>query len=232
MDNIAKFPDQTPPTAGIYKVVSLHDPQLPKLYAKRVAEILKNQETSKTNAFAASFKFAEAETYRKEMRNTTRFRLDTLRFDREHGSSGFRVWSGNNSPLEMKYIVMSHFYENRATRKQGLVNSLFMSERNTLRLIRAAEDSEQIIVEKGGPGARHTTIIKPSTRMIFEFEEHLEAHYLRQTGGGEKQGRKGMLELHQQHIQLLEDYQAFKKLRDEKLPNTILDEIDVRKKNH
>ena len=228
MDNIAKFPDQTPPTAGIYKVVSLHDPNLDALYAKRVAEILKNQANSKTNAFAATFIFAEAETYRIEMHNTTRFRLDTLRFDREHGSSGFRVWSGNNSPLEMKYIIMSHFYENRATRKQGLVNSLFMSERNTLRLIRAAEDSEQIIVEKGQPGQRHTTIIKPSTRMIYEYEEHLEAHYLRMKERGKKQNRKG---IYQRHIKLLEDYQAFKKLRDEKLPNTILDEIDVRKKN-
>lgn len=216
MDNIAKFSDQTRAT-GLYKVVSLHDPQLPKLYSKRVADITKNLEARKTSAFAATFKFLEAETYRKEMHNTTRNRLETLRFEREDGSSGFKVWSGNNSPLEMKYLVMAHFYENRATRKQGLVNSLFMSERNTQRLIRAAEDSEQIILERGGPGQRHTTIIKPSTRMIHEYEEHLEAHYLRQKEKGSQ--------FFDRQLKLLEDYQEFKILRDKKLPHMILKEV-------
>jgi len=212
------------PPVGIYKRVSLHDPKLKQMYQARVEEIQTNKSDTKTNAFAPTFKWVEAEKYRREMHNTTRNRLEALRFDRAHGSSGFKVWSGNNSPLEMKYIIMSHFYEDRPTRKQGLINSLFTSERQTQRIIRMAEESEQIVVSKGKAGARNTTIIQPSTRMVFEYEEHLEQYYLR---AKEQVKDSKERQIYTRWETILKEYGAFKELRDEKLPATILKNINT-----
>ena len=215
-NNVTTFPVKN----GPYAEKSLRSKDIHELYKERVATILKSNHGF--TVFAPTFKWIEAKEYRKEFHTTTQNWLSHFRIERLQGSSSFKIWAGDNARQEIKHLIMLHFYQNKVTRKQRLINSLPCSERHANRIIKAAVESGQIITEQDA-GLANMVIYKPSTSMVHEYEESLAAYY-RITYADSKESS-----FRDRWKYVVDEFDKFIDLRDQVFPETILEAVTSKK---